>query len=52
MVPARFETVDERVLVREASKRLEVVPATYEWTEELSQGAVAGRGTAFNPGAG
>jgi hypothetical protein len=33
-LPPEFETVTERVVVREASEKLEVIPAKYEWTEE------------------
>lgn len=33
-VPPMVQTVQEQVLVQEASERLEVVPATYEWVEE------------------
>jgi hypothetical protein len=32
--PPKFETVTERVCVREASSRLEIIPAEYEWVEE------------------
>jgi len=33
-VPPTFKTVTERVLVRDASERIEIVPAKYEWVEE------------------
>jgi len=33
-IPPEFKTVTERVLVKEASERLEIVPAKYEWVEE------------------
>jgi len=33
-VPPQFDTVTERVCVREASERLEILPAQYEWVEE------------------
>jgi hypothetical protein len=33
-IPPRFETVSEKVCVKEASERLEVVPAEYAWVEE------------------
>jgi hypothetical protein len=33
-VPPQFNTVTERVCVREASERLEILPAQYEWVEE------------------
>lgn len=34
LVPAQYEEVPERVLVREASRRIETVPPQYEWVEE------------------
>jgi len=33
-IPAKFETRTEKVMVREASSRVETVPARYEWVEE------------------
>jgi len=33
-VPPTFKTVSERVLVRDASETIEVIPAKYEWVEE------------------
>lgn len=33
MVPAEYKTVDEKVLVADASQKIEVIPAKYEWTE-------------------
>ena len=33
MVPAVYKTVDENVLVADASQKIEVIPAKYEWTE-------------------
>src|SRR5262245_9199559 len=33
-IAPRTKTVRERVCIREASERLEVVPAEYEWVEE------------------
>jgi len=33
-VPAKFDTVTERVLVREASEHIEIVPAEYTWVDE------------------
>jgi hypothetical protein len=33
MVPAVYKTVDESVLVADASEKIEVIPAKYEWTE-------------------
>ena len=37
MIPAKFKTVQERVLVEEAYTKLEVVPATYKTVEERVQ---------------
>lgn len=34
IVPAKFETINERVMESEASSRIEVTPAQYEWTEQ------------------
>jgi len=33
-VPPTFKNISERVLVREASETVEVIPAKYEWVEE------------------
>lgn len=33
-VPPQFKTTTERVVIREASEQLEVIPAKYEWVEE------------------
>lgn len=33
-LPPEFQTVTERVCIREASERIEVIPAHYEWSEE------------------
>lgn len=33
-VPPQFDTVTERICVREESERLEIVPAQYEWVDE------------------
>ncbi len=33
-VPPEFDTVTERVCVREASEKIEIIPAEYEWVEE------------------
>lgn len=33
-VPPEFKTVSERIMVKEASERIEIVPAKYEWIEE------------------
>lgn len=34
MIPPVYETVTERVLLQEASERIEIVPAEFEWVEE------------------
>jgi len=34
VVPPVYETTTERVLVKEAGERIEIIPAKYEWTEE------------------
>ena len=34
VIPAKYKTVEERVLVQEASNKISVVPAKYEWVEE------------------
>ena len=33
MVPAVYKTVEEKVVVADASEKIEVIPAKYEWTE-------------------
>jgi hypothetical protein len=34
MVPAQYETKQEKVLVREAAEKIDTIPAKYEWVEE------------------
>lgn len=34
MVPAQYETKQEKVLIREAAEKIETIPARYEWVEE------------------
>jgi len=34
VVPAKYKTVEERVLVQEASNKITIVPAKYEWIDE------------------
>ena len=34
VVPAKYKSVDERVLVQEASEKITISPAKYEWVEE------------------
>ncbi|MGB5177439.1 MAG: peptidoglycan-binding domain-containing protein [Gammaproteobacteria bacterium] len=33
MVPAVYKTVEEKIVVADASEKIEVIPARYEWTE-------------------
>ena len=33
-IPPKFDTVTERIMVRPASERLEIIPAEYGWVEE------------------
>jgi hypothetical protein len=33
-IPAKYESVEERVLVKEASEKINIIPAKYEWKEE------------------
>jgi hypothetical protein len=34
MVPAKYETKEEKVLVRESAEKIETIPAKYEWEEK------------------
>ena len=34
VLPAKYETVEERVLVKEASEKIKIIPAKYEWSSE------------------
>lgn len=34
VLPAKYETVEERVLVKEASEKIKIIPAKYEWINE------------------
>lgn len=34
MVPAQYETKEEKVLVREAAEKIDTIPAKYEWVEQ------------------
>ena len=34
VIPAKYKSVDERVLVQEASEKISITPAKYEWVEE------------------
>jgi hypothetical protein len=34
MIPAKYETKAEKVLVREAAEKIETIPAKYEWVEK------------------
>ncbi len=34
VIPAKYKTVEERVLVQEASNKIKIIPAKYTWVEE------------------
>jgi len=34
VIPAKYKTVEERVLVQEASEKISIIPAKYEWRDE------------------
>ncbi len=34
IIPAKYKTVEEKVLVQEASNKITIVPAKYEWVDE------------------
>ena len=34
VIPAKYKSVNERVLVQEASEKIKVIPAKYEWIED------------------
>ena len=34
VIPAKYKTIEERVLVQEASNKISIVPAKYEWINE------------------
>jgi len=34
LVPARYDTISEKVVKREASEKVAIIPAKYEWVEE------------------
>jgi len=34
VLPAKYETVEERVLVKEASEKIKIIPAKYEWSSK------------------
>lgn len=34
VVPAKYKTVEERILIQEASNKISIVPAKYEWVNE------------------
>ncbi|MCK5855289.1 MAG: hypothetical protein KAG56_08705, partial [Sulfurovaceae bacterium] len=34
VLPAKYETIEERVLVKEASEKIKIIPAKYEWSSE------------------
>ena len=43
VVPAKYKSVDERVLVQEASEKITITPAKYEWIEEKVEIAPASK---------
>ena len=34
VLPAKYESIEERVLVKEASEKIKIIPAKYEWSSE------------------
>jgi len=34
VIPAKYKTVDKRVLIQEASNRISIIPAKYKWVDE------------------
>ncbi len=34
IIPAKYKTVEEKVLVQEASNKIKIIPAKYEWVDE------------------
>ena len=34
VLPAKYESIEERVLVKEASEKIKIIPAKYEWISE------------------
>ena len=34
VIPAKYKTIKERVLVQEASNKIKIIPAKYEWVDE------------------
>jgi len=34
VIPAKYKTVEEKVLVQEASEKISIIPAKYKWVEE------------------
>ncbi len=34
VIPAKYKTVNERILVQEASNKIKIIPAKYKWVEE------------------
>ena len=42
VIPAKYKTVEEKVLVQEASNKIKIIPAKYEWVEEKVEVTPAG----------
>jgi len=34
VIPAKYETIDEKVLVKESSEKIDIVPAKYDWVDK------------------
>lgn len=43
VIPAKYKTVEDRVLVQEASEKITVIPAKYEWVDEKVEVTPAGK---------
>jgi len=43
VIPAKYKTVEERVLVQEASNKISIIPAKYAWVEEKVEVTPAGK---------
>jgi len=43
VIPAKYKTVEDRVLVQEASNKISIIPAKYEWVDEKIEITPAGK---------
>jgi len=43
VIPAKYKTVEDRVLVQEASNKISIIPAKYEWVNEKIEITPAGK---------